>query len=76
MERRHKPKFVTLREFPSVGVHRVRILEDRGTLCGCLGIREVQLGKGLSRYGIRIKVRSEVEFLRDVPAAVLRDPHL
>ena len=73
---RKKPKFVTLREFPEVGVLRVRILEDLVTRLRCLDIREVKHPEGLTRYGIRIKVRGEVEFLKDVLLAVLRDPLL
>ena len=73
---RKKPKFVTLREYPEVGVLRVRIIEDRVTRLRCLDIREYRHPEGLTRYGIRIKVRSEVEFLKDVLCAVLRDPLL
>ncbi|MBV8878873.1 MAG: hypothetical protein JO332_02805 [Planctomycetaceae bacterium] len=70
----HKPKFVTLREYPQVGPYRVRILEDGVTRSRCLDIREHVHPQGLSRYGIRIKFRSDLEFLRDVLGAVLRDP--
>lgn len=73
---RSKPKFVTLREYPQVGVHAVRILEDERTKRRCLDIREVRFPEGLSRYGIRIRSRADVEFLTTVLLAVLRDPLL
>jgi hypothetical protein len=73
---RKKPKFVTLREYPQVGVLVVRVLEDKTTKLRCLDIREYRHPEGLTRYGIRIKVRGEVEFLKDVLLAVLRDPLL
>jgi len=51
-------------------------MEDERTKLRCLDIREYKHPEGFTRYGIRIKVRSEVAFLRDVLGAVLRDPLL
>jgi len=76
MEGRHKPRYVTLREYPSVGLLRVRVIEDERTRLRHLDVREYRFPEGWSRYGIRIKVLSEVAFLRDVLGAVLRDPLL
>ena len=74
MDRRHKPRFVTLREYPKVGSLRVRILEDETTRRRCLDLREWQFGKGFSRYGVRIWTRNDVESLWNVLTAALRDP--
>jgi hypothetical protein len=76
MDRRHKPRFVTLREYPSVGSLQVRILEDETTRRRCLDLRDWQHGKGFSRYGVRIWTRSDVETLWNVLTAALRDPLL
>jgi len=76
MEGRHKPRYVTLREYPSVGLLRVRIIEEEQSRLRHLDLREYRFPSGWSRYGVRIKARSEVEFLIVVLAAVLRDPLL
>jgi hypothetical protein len=74
MEPKRKPKFVTLREFPAVGVFRVRIREDLGTRTRVLDIREVLPTGEFSRYGIRIKSRWDAELLWSILSSVLRDP--
>jgi len=74
MEPRRKPKFVTVREYPAVGIHRVRILQDLRTQLRVLDIREYQPPEGFSRYGVRLKSRSDLELLWSVLTAVLRDP--
>ena len=67
---------MTLREYPQVGALTIRILEDETTRRRCLDLREWQSGKGLSRYGVRIWARSDLETLWSVLTAVLRDPLL
>jgi hypothetical protein len=76
MNGRHKPRFVTLREYPQVGSLRVRIVEDETTRRRCLDLREWQFGKGFSRYGVRIWSRSDLETLWNLLTAALRDPLL
>ena len=74
MNGRHKPRFVTLREYPHVGPLQVRLLEDETTGRRCLDLREWQHGKGFSRYGVRIWTRDDIETLWNVLTAALRDP--
>jgi hypothetical protein len=76
MDRRRKPKFVTLQEFPAVGIFRVRILRDLVTRIRVLDIREITPSGEFSRYGVRLKSRADLEFLSSVIQAVLRDPTL
>ena len=76
MDERHKPRFVTLREYPRVGPLQVRILEDETRRRRCLDLREWHFGKGFSRYGVRIWTHSDLETLWNVLTAVLRDPLL
>ena len=71
---RKKPKYVTLREFPWVGVLRVRIQEDLVTRIRVVDIREVEMSGEFSRYGVRVKNRADLELLSSVILAVLRDP--
>ena len=59
-----------------MGLLRIRILEEERTRLRHLDLREYRFPSGWSRYGVRIKARSEVEFLIVVLAAVLRDPLL
>jgi hypothetical protein len=75
MRNRSKPKFVTLRAYPAVGVFRVRILEDQRTRLRVLDIREALPDPGkFSRYGVRIANRWDLELLSSVLLSVLRDP--
>jgi len=76
MERRHKPKFVTLQDFPAVGPFRVRIQRDLGTRIRVLDIRQLLPTGEFSRYGVRIWNRADLELLSSVILAVLRDPTL
>ncbi len=76
MNRRGRPKFVTLREFPDAGALRIRILEDERTRLRVLDIRTILPGGSLSRYGVRVANRGDLELLTNILLAVLRDPLL
>jgi hypothetical protein len=76
MDRRRKPKFVTLSEFPAVGPFRVRIQRDVVSRVRIFDIRQVLPTGGFSRYGVRIWNRADLELLSSVILAVLRDPTL
>jgi hypothetical protein len=67
---------VTLREFPAVGVFRVRIQKDLVTRIRVLDIREILPTGEFSRYGVRLKSRADLELLSSVILAVLWDPAL
>jgi hypothetical protein len=76
MDRRRKPKFVTLSEFPAVGPFRVRIQRDVVSRVRIFDIRQVLPTGEFSRYGVRIWNRADLELLSSVILAVLRDPTL
>jgi len=71
---RPKPKFVTVQEYPDAGPLRIRIMEDKRTHLRVLDIREMLPGGELSRHGVRVANRWDLELLSSTLLAVLRDP--
>lgn len=65
-----------IREFPSIGKHRIRLLAHSKTREKSLDLREyvsLESFEGFTRRGIRLVDRAQVELLRDILSEVLRD---